>query len=904
MSLLDGLRHRLAVFLRQSRYARELDEELRFHLDMETLERQTEGRGTLTPAQARAAARRRLGNEVAIKEETRRAAGLGLLDGVRQDLQFALRTFRRTPTFTVVAVLTLAIGIGANTAIFSAVDALLLRPLPYPEPDRLMTLSLTVPGHGDRPARDDVTWSYPKFVALRESQRIFSDLTLWVSSEFTLRNGADVLRVSGEYIDAHYLPTLGVRVQLGRGFQPADDADMGGARVAVISDPLWRLLYNADPAILGAMLDVDGRPYTIVGVAAPEFRGLSGQATFWMPIASSPPGWNVTVPWNHNYFAVARLEPGVSVDRAKAEVQRLGTLVDAVYPSPVVATEHWGAVAHELDSARVDARVRRTLLILFVAVGLVLLIACANVANLFLVHAAGRRAEIAVRLAIGAGRRRLVRQLLAESLLLSLSGGIASLVVAWVGVHVLADVQPARVLRLQDVAGLGALNFTAIRLDGAALSFTAALALTTGILFGLVPALQATRPSLTHALQEQRAARTGTLRRLNSRNVLVVLEIALAVVLLAGSGLMLRSLGHLLEVRPGFTPERVLSLRVNRAPAWAFDSIARFYDVAVERLSALPGVTDVALEDCPPLQLCAATDAALPDRPPVPRGTEPVVGVHWITPAWPAVMGVPLLRGRLFDTRDRRDGRKVVLVSETAAKRLWPGEDPIGRPLLIDGAVFEHDTAYVAGVVGDVLYETLDQPPRSDVYVSYYQAPFSYRMMLFLRTRGEPAGLVRDAVRAMHEVAPGFPVYDIDTMSGRMASSTAYARFSALVLGLFAALALALACMGTYGVISYGVAQRTREIGVRTALGATRGDVVGLVVGQGITLAAIGALLGLAGALGATRALRSLLYDVQPGDPLTLASIIGVLLIAVLVACFIPARRAATVPAIQALRSN
>ena len=900
MSLLDGLLHRIRVLVRPREHERELAEELEFHLGLEQMQQEH-----AASADARTVARRLLGNATYYREETRRTAGLGVCDDLRSDVRFALRTFRRAPGFTTVAVLTLALGIGANTAIFSAVNTLLLRPLPFPEPDRLVLPTITAPAFSGRPAQEFIAWSYPKLLAMRDAQSVFSRVGGWVPTQFTIRVGDDVVRETGEFIDSQYFPALGIAPSLGRGFLAQDDR-LGGPRVALLSDALWRASYDADPSVLGRTLSVDGTTYTIVGVMPEGFGGLSGDTRFWIPVTAAPSAsWQTTVTsdaWNHSYQVVGRLRPGVSLEQARAVMAQVGAQVDAQFPAPPqLRGLHLGATVHPLDAVRADTRVRRALYVLLGAVGLVLLIACANVANLCLVRAAGRRREIAVRLAIGAGRGRLVRQLIVESLALAAAGGAASLAVAWIGARSLSSLEIASVLR-QNV--LGSAQTGGIRLDMTAFAFTGALAIATGLIFGLVPAIQSTRFSVTSALKDDGGSGGRVAGLFSGRNLLVVGEIALAIVLLAGSGLMLRSLQELLAVRPGFDPERLLTLRMNRAPEWSRDSIDRFYDATVERLAALPGVVSVGFGDCPPLSrgCYARTPMARSDRSPDAGGAQTVVGAHWITPEWPKSIGVPLLRGRLFSRSDDKHARQVVLVSASAARTLWPNEDPIGRPVRVGVPFFGSDTAYVAGVVGDLRFGSLDSLPQPDVYVSYYQSPFTYRMMLFVRTSGDPRALAAPVRRALREAAPGFPVYDLLPMEARVAAATAQARFSAVLLGVFAALALALSVIGTYGVISYAVAQRTKEIGVRVALGATTADVVRLVVGQGIVLAGVGVACGLAVAFAATRVLRSLLYGVGPTDPATMLGIAGILIVAVLSASWIPARRAAAVPAMWALR--
>jgi putative ABC transport system permease protein len=904
MSFLASLRHRLRVLLRPGAYQRELEEETRFHLAQEA-SRQGAARPGLSAEAARLEARRRYGNVTGIDEARRQMAGLGMFEMVRQDVRFALRSFLGTPGFTAVAVLTLAIGIGGTTAIFSAVNALLLRPLPFRDPERLMMVSMTTPAEPDRPASDNMVWSYPKFTVFRDAQTAFQDLAVTTDFQVTLTGGGEAERVNIEYVGGRYLPTLGVQPALGRNFLPEEDRNPGGPKVVLLSDALWQRRYNADPRVLGQILDVGGEPFTIVGVLPPGFKGISGRSDIMVPVLSGS-AEDINQAWSHSYYVVARLKPGVSPAQATAEARLLGTRVDAAYPHPEVKDRHWGATAKPLDSKRVDPVIRRSLLVLLGAVGLVLLIACANVANLFLVRASGRRREIAVRLAVGAGRGRLVRQLLTESVLISVVGGAASLVLAWGGVRVLATINPASALRTQRLEGLGVVNFSTIHLDPTAFGFAAAITLLTGLIFGLIPALSSTRPALTAELKEGSAAAPShrLLRGFNSRSVLAAVEIALALVLLAGSGLMLRSLDHLLRVDPGFNPDRVLTLRLNSPPTFARDSLPGFYDRMLERLAAIPGVTGATLADCPPLSGgCSGTVIAFRDRPPAQPGTEPSIGVYWVTPQWTATLGVPLLRGRMFTAADRAGAPKVVVVNDAAAKAFWPGQDPIGKPVSVGQGGFWNDTARVVGVVGNVRFGTVDTDPVPDAFLSYYQSPRG-RMMVFLRTAGDPLGVAGPARRIIRDLAPDIPVYDIRTLESRTGDSMSYARFSTLLLVLFAGVALALATLGTYGVVSFAVAQRTREFGIRIALGATRGSVTRLVVGQGIGIALAGGTVGLLAAFGATRVLRSLLFNVAPSDPLTFAGIAALLVLAVAAASWLPARRATGIQPTEALRDG
>ncbi len=822
------------------------------------------------------------------------------LDPLRQDVRFALRTFRRTPAFTAIAVVTLALGIGANTAIFSGVNALLLRPLPFPEPGRLMNLTLTVPPRGDFPARDDVVWSWPKFQQFRSAQTAFVGTSLWESMQMTLRVGDQTLRDVGEFTDDGYLPTLGIAPALGRNFTAGEGGREGGEHVALISDALWQRLFAADRAVLGRALSINGVPYTVIGVMAPGFRGLSGDAVIWLPLVAAPNPAGFTHPYDHQYNAIGRLAAGTTPEQAAAQVRVLGDGVDAAYPDPGGGGWHWGATAEPLDAARIDPRMRDTLVILLGAVGLVLLIACANVANLFLARASARHREISVRLAVGASRSRLVRQLLTESVLLALAGGTAGLAVAWAGTRGLATLRLSAAMQSHNDAGIGLLGSQALRLDSWTLLFTLGLCVGTGVIFGLVPALQSSRPSLTHDLKDDggtRRSRWGV----GSRDVLVAAEIALAVVLLAGAGVVLRSLAQRMAVDPGFDASHMLTFQVNRTLEWAPDSITQFYDVAIRQLSGLPGVTGVAMSDCPPLSPpCAGVQVGFRDRPDGAPGTGPQAGFHWITPGWNEVARVPLVRGRLLSADDRPDTPLAVLISEAAARQWFPDEDPIGQALThILGA----PSALVVGVVGDVHYQGLDEPPRPEIYVSLYQVPFYYRMMLFIRTTGDPSALAGPARATLAHWAPGFPVYDVRTGDELMGGALAYARISSLLLGLFAAVALSLAAIGIYGLIAFTVAQRAREIGVRVAMGATGADVVRMVIRQALLLGVVGGGVGLVGARAATRVLSSLLYGVAPDDPLTLAAIVAVLTTVVLLASWLPARRAARVDPVLALKS-
>jgi putative ABC transport system permease protein len=826
-----------------------------------------------------------------------------ILESLAQDFRYAARGLARRPAFTAVAVLTLAIGIGATTAIFSAVNVLLLRPLPFAHPNELMNVSLLMPPRGSSAPSTKMVWSYPKFQLLRDAQHSFSELSLYSGRQFSITSG-EVERINGEYVGATYLRTLGISPVRGRDFDRTLDTHFGIAGEAILSYAFWERRFNADPSVLGRTIDLDRKPLTIIGVAPRDFLGLTGRSEVFLPITTRSA--NEFNPMSHEFTLIARRKPGVSVEQAEAEVVLLGKRLNDSYPDLVFPGNRWSAAAEPLDAVRVAPLVKRSLFILFGAVAFVLLIACVNVANLLLGRATARRREIAVRLAIGAGRGRLVRLLITESLLLAVVGATASVLVAWLGVHALSAVNPATTLHLQRDAGLGAVTFSSISLDWTALAFTFGIALVVGLLFGMVPALNATRASLTDALKDgdakSRRGGGGGGRASTGRRMLVVTEVALALVLLAGSGLMIRSLAKLLAVDAGFDAANVLTLRLSVPPgSLARDSLPSFYTELLDRVRAVPGVTQASLNNCPPLSGgCNGTLMRMLEHPEIDMAHSPSVGVHWASPSWFATMRIPVKRGRVFTATDRLGAPQVVVVNAAAAKAFWPNDDPIGKRVEVGQGGMRD--AEVIGVVGDVR-QSPDSVAKPDVYVSYFQSPFP-GLILYVRTARNPAALGTEVRRAIHELAPQYPVYDMRTMADRAATATAQARFSAALLALFAITALSLATVGIYGVMSLTVAARTREIGIRIALGADRQRVQRLVVSEGLALVGAGAAIGLAGALLCTRLLQSFLFDLTASDPVTYVAIVVVLVAAALVASWIPARRASRVDPVVALRAE
>jgi putative ABC transport system permease protein len=851
----------------------------------------------MSPDDARAEAMRRLGASVDqvrhqlhtdADQRERRMRIVEFFESVMQDVRFAARGLARRPAFTAVAVLTLAIGVGATTAIFSAVNVLILRPLPYARPDELMKASLILPAEGGRPELT-LGFAYPTHTAFRTAQRSFSDFAVYEAMQATLTSGA-VERVDGEYVGASYLRTLGLTPARGRDFDRSLDAHLGAPREVIISDGLWQSRFNAEPSIIGRAIDIDREPWTIIGVGPRGFRGLSGQADVFLPITTvDAEGLRPGI--------VARRAPGVTALRAAEEVSTLGGRLANEFPNPMGKLK-WEARASSLEALRIDPLVKQSLLVLFGAAWLLLGIACVNVANLLLGRASARRREIAVRVALGAGRGRLVRLFLVESLMLALLGGIVAAGVAWLGAHVIASVDPAAVFRgtRRNPATIGAVAFSSIALDWHALAFALAISLVVGLLFGLAPALGSTRASLSDALKSDRTvAGAGVGRR-----ALVVTQVALALVLLVGSGLMVRSLAKLLSVDVGFDTSNMITFSVTPPDYIAEGAVPGFYSQILDRVRAVPGVADAALDSCAPLAPTCRRMPLLRADVPVPDNIfAKVTGMDVVTPNWFSLMRVRLVRGRPFAPTDRPDGPRVVLINESAAKMFFGAVDPIGKRISLGRAVKD---AEVIGIVGDVR-QMPDSAPGPTTYVPIAQSPEG-QMIVFVRAMRDAGTLANALRRAVHEVAPQMPVDDMQTMTQRGAFATAQNRFRAMLLTAFALAALLLAAIGIYGVLSFAVTARTREIGIRIALGAEAAKVQRLVIGEGLALVTVGVVIGLAGAFAGARLLRAFLFDLTPTDPLTYAVIVVVLGVAAVLASWAPALRASRVDPVIALRAE
>ena len=809
------------------------------------------------------------------------------LDDLRHDVRYTRRMLRSNPGFAAIAVLILAVGIGATTAIFSVVNATLLRPLPFREPDRLMSVFLRMPvqyGSGEI----DMVWSYPKYQAFLAAQRTFGDVAIHVADAFTVDGEDGAERELGESVSARYFSILGIRPERGRFFFDSEDRPTGGDRSIVIGDGYWRERYGGAETALGSTIELNGRRYTIIGIAPPGFAGMSGNARLW-PLFTAVRGLSTLQAANtHQFEVVARLTPGTTPAAGKADMVNVGRVVNATYPDGGGSV--WRAAGYTLQELRVDPMVGRSVVVLAVAVSMLLLIACVNVANLLLAQAAARRRELAVRLAIGAGRGRLVRQLLTESAMLSTAGVVAGLVLAALAVRALSAMAPLAAANLSTVRGtLTAISLGGIALDGRAAGVAVLVAVFTVIVAGLIPALAAARLPVADAMRQGAVATPAFsgLRRLTIRGLLVMAEIALAVVLLVTSGLMVRTLGHLFDAQVGYRPDGVLTARIGLAPSRASSQpIGPLWDEVTQRVGSLPGVTSVAVGSCAPVgDHCEGTDVRVAGH-----SEQAHVSFHVVSPGYFATLGIPIVRGREVSPLDRSEAPPVMVINATAARTIWGTDDPLTTPVPRDDRTID-----VVGVAGDVRYEDIEAEPKPAIFFPVAQMNRS-RAMLFVRTAGDPASLanaVRNAVRAVDR---NHTVSDVQTLRHRMVETQ--------VLSAFAATALLLAAIGIYGVLSLAVAQRRRELGIRMALGAERGGVLAMILGQAMSIAAVGGLIGGVGAVLAGRALGSMLYGVTAADPVTYVVCALVLAAAVFAAAIVPAARAMHVHPMVALRSD
>src|SRR4051794_6222623 len=822
---------------------------------------------------------------------------------VIHDLRYACRTASRDRTFSLIAVVTLALGIGANTALFTIVNAVILAPLPFRQPEQLVRVTVDF----TRQHVQDVGLSIPELFDLRRSE-LFDDIAgVWpVSANLTETDEPE--RVETALVDANYFALLGIGPQLGRVFGAAD-AQPGITEVAVISDALWQRRFGGDRNVLGTRIRIDNDMYSIIGVAPKAFRhpgrGTATDVEVW-----APAGWLASpfpAPPVRRAFvlqgALGRLKPGITPALAQQRVDALSATLRVQYAADYPAGTGWTMRVIPLhDDVVGDAR--PALLTLLAAVGCVLLIACANVANLLLARSSVRQREIAIRRALGAGRARLVRQLLTESVLLAAVGGTLGLFVAVWGVDALVQISPSSLPRLHGVG-----------VNGTVLAFTAGLSICTGLIFGLAPAIQGSHVDLNTVMREASRSATAAGRSTALRSVLVVGEFALALVLLVGAALLVQSFWRLQRVDLGFNPSSVLTARLwlpqpndpQSGPYFTHEARVLFYRRVLDRIAALPGVESAGGVTSLPLGGAPGRASFTIEGRAPEAGNIPVSEVSLVTPGYFAALGIAQVRGRVLDAHDDSRAPAAVVVSESFARQFFPGEDAIGKRVATGaGRAASAQTAprnwlTIVGIVRDVKSARVEAGPAPLMYRSVWQLS-NLNLTLVVRTRTDPAVLAESIRREVRAVDPNEPVFAVQTMDAVVASAMGERRFTMLLLALFAATALALSAVGIYGVMAYFVTQRTHEIGIRMALGASRQDVVGMVLGQGVRLAAAGVIAGVIGALLVTRAIAALLYHVSPRDPWTIAALSAALTAVALLACYIPARRATRVDPIRALR--
>ena len=879
---------RLNGLLRREAVIGDMDEEMRLHLEMEAEANIKKG---MPPEEARRAALRSFGNFDKLRERAYEVRGGGMLETLFQDLRYGARVLVKNTAFTAVAVLTLALGIGANTAIFSVVNELLLRPLPFRDPERIVMLWEVTPEgvHQNATSRINVrSW--------REQSTVFESMAAFADLKLSLTGGSgEPEEIPAQLANPELFQILGVQPVLGRGLTQ-EDARPDAPDVAVLSNGLWRRRFGGDPGVIGKSITLNGAPCTVVGVLPAGFewhlraKSRTGKpAELWTALSMPTEGDGALR--GRFLSAVARLKPGVSFAQADAEMKTIMARLAQADPSYNQGTSAEVVPLRE----QFVGRVRPALLILLGAVGFVLLIACANVANLLLARAAAREKEIALRTALGASRARVVWQLLTESLLLAVLGCLVGLGLAWLGIRALVAISPTDVVDLKSVD-----------LNLPVLAVTLVVSLATGILFGLAPALEATRLNLNDSLKEGGKGAGGQgARSRRLRGVLVVAEVALALVLLVSAGLLVKSFVRLQQIDTGFNTENVLTLVVNLPTAKynTMEQVVGFFREATERIRTLPGVRSVGTVNYLPLYggLGTTTIFTVEGRPAPPVGQEPNTDVRVVADSgYFGAMGIPLLRGRNFTAAETTEARNVVLINESMARQHFAGENPLGRRVSVE--MFEEPVwTEIIGIVGDVRYDSLTDEAPPMVYFPLPVLTYS-SMTLVLRTTGDPADMAPTVRRVVHEIDPNQPISDVRTMDQVMAKTVGRARFNTLLLGLFAGLATLLAAVGIFGVMSYSVNLRTREIGLRMALGARQGEVLRLILKQGFLFTLIGIGLGLAGALALTRLLSGLLYGVGSTDPATFAAIVALLTAVSLIACYIPARRATRVDPLIALR--
>ncbi|HEX5049309.1 MAG TPA: ABC transporter permease [Gammaproteobacteria bacterium] len=832
---------------------------------------------------------------------------------IRQDLWHALRLLARSPRFAAIAIVTLALGIGANTAVFSVFNAVLLKPLPFRDAERLMLVHLLDPTRDAAPGvYNEMVWSYPKYRSFAGGQQAFEDLALFARRELNLTGDGDPQHVQGEAVTDTYPAVLGVSPILGRTFTYDESNRLGTAPVVMLGYGLWMHRYGGDPGIVGRTIQLDATPHTVAGVMPAGFAGLSGSADLWLPLAQAD-GSEIEESGSHSYSLVGRRKADVSEDAAIAATRVMGDAVGAEFAGEGPDARRQSATAASMYASRADSDVRRATWLLLGAVAFVLLIACVNVANLFLAKAIERRREVAIRVALGASRGRIGRQFLVETLVLATLGAMLGLAVASLLLSAAPLLLPdAEVLfrssiapgapRIRGAEGLTRIGASSIGLDTATLLFTVGVTVVAAALLALLPTLQAASLRPIEALKAAGSAMGSRGRRdFVVRAVPIVAQIALALVLLAGAGLVTRSALELQATGIGVDAADVVTVRME-LPDTIYDADrgGAFYASLMERVRALPGVAEASLGSCAPVS-GGCNQTYLEFIAPPREGTG-LIGMHWATPGYFATLGIALLEGRSFEDSDRTGRPKVLLINEAAARELWPNESAIGKRIAVHQGGFQ-DGAEVVGVVANTRYRTIESDATADVYVPLAQ---SYRrnMIMFVRSRLPLESLVPAIAGEARALDPTLPLSAIKTMDARVADAMWRTRVGAWLLGAFAGLALLLTAIGIFGVMAQSVAHRTAEIGVRMALGAQAGDVVRLMLRRATAVTVAGVGLGVVFALALMRLLSAMLYGVRPHDPIAFGAAAVLLAGVALLACYLPARRAARVEAVVALRSE
>ena len=886
MSLLARLRS----MLRRNRLDQDLDEELRSHLEMRAADNLAAG---MPPEQARYEAQKRFGNTTLLKQDAREVDIVRWLDEAARDFRHALRMLQRSPGFTTVAVLTLALGIGANTAIFSVIDAVLLRPLPYHEPDQLV---MVWENNSQHPNPHN-TVSPPNFLDWQNRNTVFSSMAYMFDGRDNLTGNGDPQEVVVQDVSANFFSLLGVSLLLGPGFTP-ENGQAGHDNVVILGYGIWKERFAGDPAIVGKSIVLNGHPQTVVGVAPQNFQWFikdgsltSAKPQMWSPFVF-PQSWS-----NHNDMGrfitvVARLKPGANRSQAQTQMTAIASQLEHEYPD---ADGHWGVNVVSLRD-QISGELRPALLVLFGAVAFVLLIACANVSSLLLARAASREREMAIRTAIGASRWRIARQLLMESLLLALIGGGIGVALAVWGTNALLAASPRNLLDMHSVS-----------MDLPVLSFALAATLLAGLLFGFLPSYISAHSRISETLKEGGRGTSSANRRAFARNAFVVAQLGLALVLLTGSGLLIRSFVRLIGVDPGFDTGHLLTFKVSlpRAKYGKDPLCLAFFQQLLARLSVVPGVRSATMESFPPLAgLGAATAVHLLGQPSLALSDLPVTNVQVVGSNYFNTMNIPLRAGRLFDAQELAQERHVTIINQAFADKYLHGLNPLGQKAAIymkSLSENELQPSEIIGVVGDVHQLGLDTTPEPTVYWPHPELVMS-GMTILVRTANDPLSIASAARTALQQLDPELPLAGVATMDQLLADSLSRSRFTMLLLGIFSAVALVLAAVGIYGLIAYSVTQRTQELGIRIALGAQRRDVLRLVLAQGARLTLLGVAIGVFAALVLSRLLATLLFNVSATDPLTFAGVAALLAVVALLACFIPARRATRVDPIVALR--